>query len=176
MKKCIECGILKQEDGFVLHDGYLSNKCRDCINVKRRETRAKNAEKIRAYDRQYSQRPDRVAYSKKRYERLKTDKRNKAMVEARIARWQAKNREKVTAHRTLNNAITAGKISRKPCERCGIDEGVEGHHEDYSKPLEVIWLCKMHHNERHREINEQRRQQRTNIGTISDNGETLGRG
>jgi hypothetical protein len=157
MKKCIQCGEEKEDGGFRLHEGYLSNKCIACINVKRRANRANNAEKINAYNRKYYLRPDRQAWYQDRYERLKHDEETKAKVEARIARWQEKNRDKVAAHRTLNNAIRDGKISRQPCERCGTEIGVEGHHEDYTKPFEVMWLCKKHHGERHREINEEKR-------------------
>jgi hypothetical protein len=37
-----------------------------------------------------------------------------------------------------------GKLIPKPCEVCG-DPKVEKHHDDYTKPLEVRWLCKRHH-------------------------------
>jgi hypothetical protein len=43
---------------------------------------------------------------------------------------------------------TRGKLTKKPCEVCG-SELVEMHHEDYSKPLEVRWLCRKHHLELH---------------------------
>ena len=42
-----------------------------------------------------------------------------------------------------------GKIPRKPCLVCG-SKNVEKHHPDYSKPLEVIWMCRKHHLELHR--------------------------
>lgn len=48
-------------------------------------------------------------------------------------------------------ALKRGDLTKKPCERCGAEK-VEGHHEDYSKPLEVMWLCPKHHRERHKEI------------------------
>lgn len=41
-----------------------------------------------------------------------------------------------------------GKIKRKPCIICGMK--AEAHHPDYSKPLEVVWLCSFHHKEWHR--------------------------
>jgi hypothetical protein len=37
--------------------------------------------------------------------------------------------------------LRRGKLTKKPCERCA-SEKVEMHHEDYSKPLEVVWLCR----------------------------------
>jgi hypothetical protein len=41
-----------------------------------------------------------------------------------------------------------GNMLPKPCEICG--EGkTHGHHDDYSKPLEVRWLCTKHHGEQH---------------------------
>lgn len=52
----------------------------------------------------------------------------------------------------LNSAIQKGLIKRKPCEKCGTTERVHGHHEDYSKPLDVVWLCIKHHATRHREL------------------------
>lgn len=48
------------------------------------------------------------------------------------------------ARAILNYAIKRGEIVRQPCEKCG-DPISEGHHDDYSKPLEVRWLCKTHH-------------------------------
>ena len=67
----------------------------------------------------------------------------------RIDRYRKKYPEKYIAHRLLNNAVRSGKLKRMPCVVCG-KEKVEGHHEDYSKPLDVIWLCKKHHLEAHK--------------------------
>jgi len=52
------------------------------------------------------------------------------------------------AHTIVLRAVRRGLISRKPCEECG-DPKSEGHHEDYSKPLDVVWLCRTHHRRRH---------------------------
>ncbi len=59
--------------------------------------------------------------------------------------------EKYKARVALYNAIYLGNVERKPCEVCGSNK-VHGHHEDYSKPLDVKWLCVEHHTDRHREI------------------------
>lgn len=45
--------------------------------------------------------------------------------------------------------LRRGKIIKKPCEVCG-SENVEMHHADYSKPLEITWLCREHHLSLHR--------------------------
>lgn len=50
--------------------------------------------------------------------------------------------EKAKARSNISNAIKLGKIERSVfCEECGLPAKTEGHHPDYSKPLEVIWLC-----------------------------------
>ncbi len=55
---------------------------------------------------------------------------------------------KESARNALRQALRAGNIERKPCEVCGKTPS-EGHHENYSEPLKVKWLCKKHHDELH---------------------------
>lgn len=67
--------------------------------------------------------------------------------EAAKIRWT----DGITAHncRTrLNKAIRKGKIKRLPCEKCGSLPS-EAHHIDYKKALDVVWLCRKHHIDRH---------------------------
>lgn len=54
------------------------------------------------------------------------------------------------ARRKLNLYVYYGKIKRQPCEVCGAMP-TEAHHPDYSKPLDVEWLCPTHHREREKE-------------------------
>jgi hypothetical protein len=51
-------------------------------------------------------------------------------------------------------AIKEGQLTRLPCRECGSTIAVEAHHEDYTKPLEVQWLCRKHHARRHAEMND----------------------
>lgn len=46
--------------------------------------------------------------------------------------------------------LRRGKIERKGCEVCG--ERAQMHHDDYSKPLEIRWLCRRHHVYHHHPI------------------------
>lgn len=54
-------------------------------------------------------------------------------------------------HKAVARALKSGKLIRQPCEACGSPDSL-AHHEDYEKPLEVHWLCELHHQERHRQI------------------------
>jgi len=56
---------------------------------------------------------------------------------------------KKNARVRLKYAVDTGKLKRLPCEVCG-EVKSEGHHEDYTLPLEVRWLCKKHHIAEHR--------------------------
>ena len=40
--------------------------------------------------------------------------------------------------------IRRGLLKKLPCEKCG-DLNVEAHHEDYSKPYDILWFCRKHH-------------------------------
>jgi hypothetical protein len=55
------------------------------------------------------------------------------------------------AHRMVNVAIRGGDLTRLPCEICGTTDHVHAHHDDYSRPLDVRWLCALHHAEWHRQ-------------------------
>lgn len=69
---------------------------------------------------------------------------------AELARaYRSRNPEKTKAQNQLNYALRKGEISRKNCEVCGTSERVHAHHEDYTKPLEVKWLCYTCHKAAH---------------------------
>lgn len=68
---------------------------------------------------------------------------------------QEKYPEKYRARTLLRCAVKIGQIIKQPCEVCGSLK-VEGHHKDYSKPLEVNWVCIKHHREKYHRKNEYR--------------------
>lgn len=78
-----------------------------------------------------------------------------------VAKAREKYPEKTAAQKTLNEAVRSGRIVRpEACEECGQTpprnrlgrSSIQGHHDDYSKPLEVRWLCQPCHNRHHREV------------------------
>lgn len=107
------------------------------------------------------------ANDRARYERDK-EKRRAAMAaytqtpEGREASNRAKhayierNPEKRAAHVQVGNALRRGQLVKGPCARAGKDchGRIEAHHEDYTRPLEVVWACVRHHDDLDRERQE----------------------
>lgn len=93
--------------------------------------RAENADKIRAYKREYNR--------KWRKENGYHNERNS----------RKRYPEKEKARRTLNIAVQCGYVKKENCKKCGNEDSF-AHHPDYSKPLSVIWLCRIHHAQEHK--------------------------
>jgi len=101
--------------------------------------RENNRDKIRENARKYA-RSDKGRKSNKQWYLNNPEKVN-----------SKKYRDMVKARGILNRAILTDEIKREPCQECG-EVRSEAHHRDYSKPLEVLWLCSVHHNATHKEI------------------------
>lgn len=57
--------------------------------------------------------------------------------------WRPYDPRREKAHGLVYRALKAGKL-KKPtkCEGCGAEgKRLQGHHDDYDKPLDVRWLC-----------------------------------
>lgn len=87
--------------------------------------------------------------TEKMREYYKTEEGRKKVSQA-VYRSVDKLRNKQNARSLLNWYLKKGKISKVQCY-CG-NKKTEAHHPDYSKPLEVIWLCRKHHSLLHREM------------------------
>ena len=125
MKVCKKCLVSLPESEFYAHKGMkdgLFSKCKTCV---REYQNSLDLRRSPEYQREW-----------RRKHREKHNEYHR--------KWREKNREKVRAHSRFKYAVKTGKVNREPCEVCG-DENSHGHHEDYSKPLEVRWLCLKHH-------------------------------
>lgn len=144
MKKCFKCGIKKDISEFYRHsqmgDGHL-NKCKECNKKDVQKNYRANLEYYKEYDRQRAQLPhrkERVA----EYQRSYPEKKKEY-----ITRYRKKYPDKHKAHNIISNALRDGKILKSKCW-CG-SEYVHAHHDDYSKPLDIKWVCPKHHTEIH---------------------------
>ena len=75
--------------------------------------------------------------------------KHREMINEKARQYSRKNLEKMLAHTLLHSAVTEGRVIKPDTCPCG-RSNPEGHHEDYSKPLMVVWLCrpchaKLHH-------------------------------
>lgn len=63
--------------------------------------------------------------------------------------WHKKNPKASSARKRVSDALNSGTLKRGLCLSCGAEK-VEAHHHDYSKPLDVVWLCRQCHADAHR--------------------------
>lgn len=150
MKKCFKCEEIKPLSEFYEHaamaDGRL-NKCKACTRKDATATRSARLSYYQDYDRRRGRTEERKAVNRERARRrLKADPGWATMT---TRNEREKHPDKYRARTKLSNAIRDGKVVRQPCEVCG-DLKAHGHHHDYSKPLDVKWLCPKHHGEAHR--------------------------
>ena len=150
MKVCRECNIKKSFSEFYKHaamgDGHL-NKCIPCVKSRVSKHRVNNLEAIREYDKKRSNELHRVN-ARKAYQKTEAGKlaKKKAM-DAYHKRYPMT----YAAHVIAGNAIRDGKlIPASCCSICGSTEKIEGHHDDYTKPLDIRWLCEQCHKAWHK--------------------------
>ena len=75
--------------------------------------------------------------------------RNEDYYEA-IKEWGINHPEAIKAHKKLGYAIRTGKVIKpKNCSSCNKEKRLSAHHEDYTKPLIVLWLCSSCHKLKH---------------------------
>lgn len=157
MKVCRACKQSKLIGDFYKHpdmkDGHL-NQCKVCVRSKVKDWKAANVERTRECLRGWRARnpgrrkpedPEVVANRHRRWRDTNRDK-----VNGYTRRWKLMNPDKRKAQTKLHNAIVRGRIVPGPCVECG-DPRVDGHHEDYGRPLDVVWLCRKHHRKLHGE-------------------------
>ena len=149
MKTCFKCGSVKPLTDFYPHkqmsDGHL-NKCIQCA----RKDVADRAAKKSATDLEWVE-SERVRHRAKQA-KYRTEGRAQPTTDEARKRWIMKNPNKISAHKAMSGALKSGQLVRaSSCEKCGRSGRIEGHHRDYSKPLDVQWLCtKCHGETRHK--------------------------
>lgn len=135
MRRCGRCKLTKPLSDFYRVKAKAlghENTCKNCERLRFRLRRQKHKEAF-----------------KKKYERYY--KKYRKQIIARQMRWYALNKHKVKAHLAVKQALYKGLLVRQNCEFCDSPKS-QAHHPDYNKPLEVRWLCAIHH--RHVELGE----------------------
>jgi hypothetical protein len=145
MKCCSKCKVEKPLGEFFAEkrasDGRRSS-CKTCFSKGSREYIKSHPEKSQQYGINYRGKTNRKSITDKDYYR----------------EYRRMNPEKTRVRTITSNAIRDGKLVKTPCRDCNTSVNIEAHHPDYTKPLEVIWLCKPHHMQLHRKLNLERKQ------------------
>lgn len=149
LRECRGCGAVKPLDEFVSNAKCRHGRghiCTDCTRARQRRYAHEHRDAARGRNAAWRDaNPERAAEHQRRYrEKHAAELSEKGKIRRR------EERERILARSIMNHAIRAGALRRGTCERCGSMEHVEGHHPDYSKPLDVVWLCAKCHKIEHR--------------------------
>lgn len=140
-KRCNKCRDVKPIGDFHVNrrnKDLRSNTCKECAKERSRAWRSKNPGRQNELKRRWASR-HRADIALRNASSQYADKRSQ---------YNKLNPEKRAAHFAVRNAVLRGEIKQAPCMVCG-DVRSEAHHEDYTKPLDVQWLCRLHHRQRH---------------------------
>ena len=146
MKTCTKCEISKPSNDFRVNEKMLdglNSWCKTCSNKATEAYRRKDMDAYRARDRaKYARRMQKLRGEG--YVVGEPSNRSKALDPEFI-------KLKRDARKTTRRAVARGLLTKTACHTCG-DVEVEDHHPDYSRPLDVVWLCREHHMEIHKAL------------------------
>ncbi len=135
-RRCSKCSGIKEISLF-RKDGKIKGGkvfkhfwCRECESIEKKKWKLEHPDSYK------------ISYQRNHRNRIKS-----------ASIYRKNNPEKMKAYNYLNNRIINGSIQKKPCEICGSIKS-EAHHDDYSKPLDVRWLCPSHHKKLHIKMKE----------------------
>ena len=146
VKVCTGCGKAKPVTEFYWSRGSPRPRCKVCFNAESKslEYYYANKEECQAKHREWAEknRGRCRKYGRDHYRRTRAVR----------LRYRHENRDpqKERAHDAVRRALRNGTLVRRPCQGCG--GMAESHHKDYSKPLEVTWLCSSCHKRLHAEV------------------------
>lgn len=134
MKTCVKCKQALPIDDFPAAKGYRDGHhsyCKPCFTAYKREWDRRNRDKTKLHREKFS---------------AKVESKVKHSLAA--SQYRERYPEKIKARHLLEYAVKSGRMARLPCQFCGEGRS-EAHHEDYSQPLAVVWVCGTCHRERY---------------------------
>jgi hypothetical protein len=135
-KKTRAIAYRKNREHILQRQNKWRAKNKDRRNAKTREWRKTVSEERRDYYREWH----------RQYRQAHPE-----IIKACNDRMKKKYPEKIRARAILKYAVDIGVVIRPNyCSECGVECAPQGHHPDYSAPLEVIWLCDPCHKKVHR--------------------------
>lgn len=166
MKICKGCNEKKSLDNFYTYKSGKEqnirtfNYCKSCKYITNRKWALDNPKRMKEFKDLYIKRnPENFKESQEKYRKNNMEKfrekcrnyykENTEKMKKLKYDWMKDNMEATKAHHAVNSALKKGTLKKLPCIKCK-SENVHAHHPDYSKPLEVIWVCPLHHKQIHK--------------------------
>lgn len=137
---CIRCkGAFQANEMSSNGQNRNPTYCKRCQNEGKRILYQANLERNRRYQRNW-----------RLMDRMVNPKKYVDIDKAKNQRERLLHPERVLARSKIQEMTRARSkvIIRLPCEVCGSINS-QAHHDNYSEPLEVRWLCPLHHAEVH---------------------------
>lgn len=147
---CIKCDKEKPDSEYyrstIRANG--TGECKSCTRARVIANREAKIDYYREFDRKRANLPHRVQ-ARKEYAQTPQGKQKITEIKKNYQKNHPSRRKAVNA---VNNAVRDGLLIKpKNCQCCGVEaKSIEGHHCDYNKPLDVMWLCGPCHKEWHR--------------------------
>jgi hypothetical protein len=158
LRVCSVCGVEQPSDQFRPSHGV----CNACQAAKQRARRLADPEADRAISRRHEEKHKEKRLEKTRLWRQQHPEQARASNRAWHSahpesaresgrRWKAANQDRFRLisrnHDLVHKAIRRGDLIRAShCEECGLSGiPIEAAHADYSRPLDVRWLCRPCH-------------------------------
>lgn len=118
-----------------------TNKCRVCGEIK-------------TTDLFYAYNPATcMACKRAKAERFRHSERGKEYMRVYTKTRYQKFKDKNKARAVTRNAVKTGKLEKPlQCSMCSQELPLDAHHDDYSKPFDVLWLCVICHKIKHGRI------------------------
>lgn len=169
MKRCSKCKVFKPITEFYRHSGMPDGFAYDCKACrkqyhkewrstakgkalvsqagKRRRASPEGRASIQRASAKYRASAKGMETSRRSVKRYSSTHNGRAVINRAVKAWRMEYPERHNAHATVARALKSGKITAMPCIVCGAT--AEAHHPDYSAPLDVVWLCPLHHKQTH---------------------------
>lgn len=140
MKRCSYCKVEKDESEF-----YADKKSKDGLRCQCKKCHCLTS--VRTRDNDVHRENNKKWMRQSRYH-TRQEVRDRDLLRSRV-----KNKSvEAKARHLANVAVRLGFLIRpEACPKCNrTDLKIHAHHEDHSKPLEVIWMCSDCHGKVHR--------------------------
>lgn len=145
--ECDACGATRPTSDFYWRNDLnrFRSTCKDCWNAAAAAREATSEKKAKRSEQRKASRAQEV---------------NRARERKSATAYRHRHPEKTVAKRMVRSALSSGDLVRpEACSQCGLGcvradgaSGIQAHHTDYSRPLDVVWLCIKCHAKEHRNV------------------------